>query len=239
MVANVCTTSSGRLFVMDRNSKQRYLVDTGSNMCVYPRRLLPGHRERTDYNLYAANGTIIPTYGWASRNLNLGLHRDFTWRFVIADVDLPIIGVDLPIIGVDLLSHYGLLVDCRNNRLLDGVTSLSTPGLIAPLSVPRVKVITGGTPPDRLMEEFLGLIKPAGSHHKIQHNTSHPHNTQPTCSLPLTPPGTRPLGRCQGRVRRHAAGRHCQTRRGPMVVRPPSHAKEGQQLEALWRLLSP
>jgi len=46
-------------------------------------------------------------------------------RFVIADVDLPII-------GVDLLSHYGLLVDCRNTRLLDGVTSLSTPGLIAP-----------------------------------------------------------------------------------------------------------
>ena len=66
--------------------------------------------------------------------MNLGLRRDFTWRFVIADVDLPII-------GLDLLSHYGLLVDCRNNRLLDGVASLSTPGLIAPLSVLSVKVI--------------------------------------------------------------------------------------------------
>jgi len=55
---------------------------------------------------------------------------------VIADVDLHII-------GVDLLSHYGLLVDCRNNRLLDEVTSLSTPGLIAPPSVPNVKIIAG------------------------------------------------------------------------------------------------
>ena len=129
MAANVCTTNSGRLFVMDRNFKQRYLVDTGSDLCILPRRLLPGRRERTDYTLYAANGTTIPTYGWASRSLNLGLRRDFTWRFVIADVDLPII-------GVDLLSYYGLLVDCRNNHLLDGVTSLSTPGLIAPLAVP-------------------------------------------------------------------------------------------------------
>jgi len=71
-VANVCTTSSGRLFISDRVSKRRYLVDTGSDLCVFPRKLLLGCRERTDYNLYAANGTTIPTYGWSSQNLNLG-----------------------------------------------------------------------------------------------------------------------------------------------------------------------
>jgi hypothetical protein len=27
-----------------------------------------------------------------------------------------------PLIGVDFLSHFGLLVDCKHNRLLDGVT---------------------------------------------------------------------------------------------------------------------
>ena len=166
--ANVCTTSSGRLFV----SKQRYLVDTGSDLCVFPRRLLPGRMERTDYILYAANRTTIPTYRWASRSLNLGLRRDFTWRFVIADVELPII-------RVDLLSHYGLLVDCWNNRLLDRVTSLSTPGLITPPSVPSVKVIAGGTPSDSLLEEFPGLTKPAGSHREIRHNTTHHTRTTP------------------------------------------------------------
>ena len=61
-MANGCTTSSGRLFIMDRNSKQRYLVDIGSDLCVFPRRLLQGHWERTDYTLYAANGTTIPIY---------------------------------------------------------------------------------------------------------------------------------------------------------------------------------
>jgi len=96
---------------------------------------------------------------------------------VIADVDLPII------IGVDLLSHYGLLVDCRNNRLLDGVTSLSAPSLIATPSVPSVKVIAGGTPPDSLLEEFPGLTKPAGSHREVQLNTTH--HTHTTTGPPV------------------------------------------------------
>ena len=61
--ANICTTGSGRLFITDRNSKQRYLMDMGSN-CVFPRKLLPWCRERKDYALYAANGTTIPTYNW-------------------------------------------------------------------------------------------------------------------------------------------------------------------------------
>jgi hypothetical protein len=40
--ANVCTTTSGHLFLTDRVRKQRYLVDTGSDLCVFPRKLLPG-----------------------------------------------------------------------------------------------------------------------------------------------------------------------------------------------------
>jgi hypothetical protein len=92
---------------------------------------------------------------------------------VIADVELPII-------GVNLLSHYGLLVECRKNRLLDGVTSLSTPGLIAPPAVPSVKVIAGGTPPDSLLEEFPGLTKAAGSHREVRHNSTH-HIRTTTC----------------------------------------------------------
>ena len=119
-----CTISPGRLFITDRLTKQQYLVDTGSDLCVFPRKLLPGRRERSEYNLFYANGTTIPTYGLTPRNLNLGLRRDFAWRFVIVDVQLPIN-------GMDLLTHDGLMVDSRNNRLLDGITSLATPGLTA------------------------------------------------------------------------------------------------------------
>jgi hypothetical protein len=34
----------------------------------------------------AANGTTIHTYGWLPLSLNFVLCRDFTWRFVMADV---------------------------------------------------------------------------------------------------------------------------------------------------------
>jgi cleavage and polyadenylation specificity factor subunit 1 len=164
--ANVCTTPSGRLFVTDRVRKQRYLVDTGSDLCVFPRKLLPARRERTDYNLHAANGTTIPTHGWISQSLNLGLRCEFTWRFVVADVQLPII-------GVDLLSYYGLLVDCRNNRLLDGVTSLSKPGNTATSSVPSVKTIATDTTIDSLLVEVPELTRPTGVHREVRHNTTH------------------------------------------------------------------
>ena len=77
------------------------------------------------------------------------------------------------IIGVDLLSHYGLLVDCRNNRLLDGVNSLTTPDLIASASVPSIKVIAVGTPPDSLFEQFPGMTSPTGIYRGVHHNTTH------------------------------------------------------------------
>jgi hypothetical protein len=170
--ANVCTTASGHLFVTDRVRKQRCLVDTGSDLCVFPRKLLPGRRERPDYTLYAANGTTIPTYGWISQILNLGLRREFTWRFVVADVQLPII-------GVDVLSYYGLLVDCRNNRLLDGVTSLSTPGTTAPSSDPSVKTIATDATKDSLLVEFRELTRPTGVHREVRHNTTHHIRTTP------------------------------------------------------------
>jgi hypothetical protein len=95
--ANVCTTTTttGSLFITDRVSKRRFLIDTGSDLCVFPRKLVPGRRERVNYDLFAANGSTIPTYGWIPVSLNLGLRRDFTWRFVEADVQTAIIGTDL------------------------------------------------------------------------------------------------------------------------------------------------
>jgi len=80
------------------------LVDTAFDLSVFPRKLAPGRKERTSYDLYAANVTPIPTFGGHTLRLNLGLRRDFTWRFVVSDAQIPII-------GVDLLGKFGLLVD--------------------------------------------------------------------------------------------------------------------------------
>jgi hypothetical protein len=103
--------------VTDRLSKMQFLVDTGSDLCVFPRSSMKTPCVKTKYDLVAANNSIIHTYGPALLHLNLGLRRDFTWNFTIADVSKPII-------DVDFLSHYNLLVDCRNQRLVDGITAV-------------------------------------------------------------------------------------------------------------------
>jgi hypothetical protein len=82
--AHSCTPTNVRLFITDKLSKHRFLIDTGSDLCVFPRKLVPQRRSTVD--LSAANGTTIPTYGWLPPSLNLGLLRDFTWHFIIADV---------------------------------------------------------------------------------------------------------------------------------------------------------
>jgi cleavage and polyadenylation specificity factor subunit 1 len=102
----------------------------------------------------------------------LGLRRDFTWRFVVADVIHPLF-------GVDLLSHFDLLVDCKHNRLLHEVTSLSVRARAVSLLIPSVKTISGGTPVDSLLAEFSDLTRPAGVQPEVGHNTVHHIRTTP------------------------------------------------------------
>jgi hypothetical protein len=37
--ANVCATATGRLFIIGKSNKQRFLIDPGSDLCVFPRKL--------------------------------------------------------------------------------------------------------------------------------------------------------------------------------------------------------
>jgi hypothetical protein len=150
----------------------------GSDLCVYPRKLIPQSRAHVNYDLCAANGTTIPTL-----SLNLELRRNLTWWFVAANVTQPLI-------GADFLSHYGLLVVCRNSRLLDGVTTLSTPAQAASWRTPSIKVITGGTPVDSFPSEFPDLTRPTGDQREVRHNTVHNIGTTPgvTCHPRRLPP---------------------------------------------------
>jgi hypothetical protein len=84
--AHVCSTATGRLFATDKSSELRFLIDTGSDLCVFPRKLIPQCRKRVNYDLCAVNGTTIPTYGWLPLRLNLGLCREFARCFVVANI---------------------------------------------------------------------------------------------------------------------------------------------------------
>jgi hypothetical protein len=129
-------------------------VDTGSDLSVYPHSLL-SKRPTTNYELYAANGSVIHTYGWHTISLNLGLRRDFTWRFLVADVTKPII-------GVDFLSHFNLLVDTRIQRLVYGITSLTTAASVSKQPSQSVKAMSSDANVYPLLAEYRELTRPSG-----------------------------------------------------------------------------
>jgi hypothetical protein len=97
-----------------------------------------------------------------------------------------------PLIDVDFLSHFGLLVDCRNNRLLDGVTSLSSPAQPSNSLMPSVKTISSGTPVDSLLAEFPDLTRPARIQREVRHNTVHHIRTIPGPLVTCRPQGLPP-----------------------------------------------
>lgn len=102
-------TKVSRLYITDRSSGNDFLIDTGADISVVP----PNHKEKRcppcNFNLLAANGTPIRTYGSKTIVLNLGLRRPIRWLFIIADVQSPII-------GSDLLKKHDLLIDMKKKN---------------------------------------------------------------------------------------------------------------------------
>ena len=100
-------------------------AEVRASKCDHRSKRRPDPERRTtnkyEYDLFAANGTRISTYGTIAVTLNLSLSRAFTWRFVIADYQSPVI-------GMDFVSHYGLLLDPRNTRLIDTRNQLTARG---------------------------------------------------------------------------------------------------------------
>lgn len=174
VAASHCGTHPGRIFVTDRHSKIMFLIDTGSDLCVFPRSAVRTPCTSTKYGLTAANGTAIGTYGPIQLNLELGLRRVFPWQFTIADISKPII-------GIDFLKFYNLIIDCRNHRLIDGTTSLSVPAAHqrVPDDVASVKTVAGESEFHELLREFPEVTRPAGTVREHKHNTMHYINTAP------------------------------------------------------------
>lgn len=172
MAAAGCPPKSNRLFVSDKQTNQKFLLDTGSDLCCFPRRLLPGKFTDTGYELSAANNSGIKTYGHLPLCLNLGLRRDFTWRFIIADVSTPII-------GADFMAHYQLLPDCHHKRLIDGLTGLTTSCQAINVHQTSVKALSEDVSDCKILADFPELTKPAGTPREVRHSTQHFIRTTP------------------------------------------------------------
>ncbi|GFU88559.1 hypothetical protein TNCV_4442361 [Trichonephila clavipes] len=101
---------TSRLFLLDRKSGQKFLIDSGCEICVIPPSPTMNKSPQSNFSLFAANNTEIPAYGMVRKELNLGLRRPFIWTFIIADVSSPII-------GADFLKHFNLLIDLNKKKV--------------------------------------------------------------------------------------------------------------------------
>lgn len=154
--ANTHGCQSFRLFIFDKSTNLQFLVDTGADISLFP--ASPSTISQNNFdkfaNLFAANGTQIPTYGQRQITLNLGLRRPFSWPFVIAKVTKPII-------GADFLHHFGLMVDLKRKRLVDTTTQIECAGVVSETEYERISTINSMEPMAPLLREFIDITKPS------------------------------------------------------------------------------
>ncbi len=105
------------MHVVDQLSNRRFLVDTGAVFSVFPH----SSPSRPD-GPALAGAAGQPTPCWGEKQFQLSFNgRSFTWTFLLA-------AVQFPILGVDFLRHFGLLVDPAGDQLVDRLTGQAVHG---------------------------------------------------------------------------------------------------------------
>lgn len=176
-MASAKRVNNRRLHVVDRLTKTKFLVDTGSDVSCYPKSFFKKNFKKTLSNLFAANGSPIETYGIKLINLDFGFRRKLQFPFVIADVCKPII-------GADFLEQFGLVVDIRKRCLVDPVTKCSAKGCATICEIQAVKTISKNLDYSKLLEKFKEITRiTTMSQKEVKHNTLH---FIPTTGQPVT-----------------------------------------------------
>ncbi|GFV40580.1 transposon Tf2-11 polyprotein [Trichonephila clavipes] len=157
---------TSRLFLLDRKSGQKFLIDSFSEICVIPPSPTMNKSPQSNFSLFAANNTKIPAYGMVRKELNLGLRRPFIWTFIIADVSSPII-------GADFLKHFNLLIDLKKKRLVDVETSLFTPCVFSNIVQPSILTVDANISFKNILSEYPDLSNPSLISKSASHGTVH------------------------------------------------------------------
>lgn len=157
---------SRRILLYDRTSNTRYLIDTGSDVSIIPATARDRKKGATPFDLHAANGTKIHVYDKRFVTTDLGLRRRFNWLFLVADVGVAII-------GADFLAAFGVLVDMKHRRLIDGLTKLSSTGGLTNTPIHSVTVVALDHPFRKLLSEFKEVTLPTTMKTAVQHEVTH------------------------------------------------------------------
>lgn len=161
-----CHNLIASLTIIDTNTNAKFLIDTGADISVLPPRPADKRNKYNKTKLYAANGSVISTYGERRAILSLGLRRVFEWNFVIADVATPII-------GSDFLRRFDLLVDVKRKLLIDRKTLLEVKGDISPRCILSVISQDGTNKFANILSEFKDLASFNSESTTTQTNVAH------------------------------------------------------------------
>ena len=166
LVAQVAGQNQSRLlYVWDRNSGHKLLVDTGAQVSVFPASAQERRNHKTD-PLVAANGSKIDTFGKRTISLDLGI-RKFRWSFVLADVSRPMLGADF------FCSNH-LLIEVYSSRIIDAKTYASVPVWHDAAPAPGLNTCTENNEFADIIKEFPSLTRPQFSTADTKHGL-HPH----------------------------------------------------------------
>ena len=178
--ASAAADSTCRLFITDKKTGTRYLIDTGADVSVLPASS-EDRKSESFITLAAANRSAIATYGIRHVVVDLGLRRHLNHPFFIADVGSAII-------GADFLAEFDLLVDLKRKRLVDGVTGCQSSALLSQVSrltnvaadkaieyVDRVHVSTDGIPDSvvNLLRKYPDILRPHFKTKDVKHSVRH------------------------------------------------------------------
>lgn len=156
--------ASHRLTIRDPATKIVFLIDSGSDVSIIPRS--SRDRKPEELELYAANNTVIHTYGRRKLTVNLGLRRALTWPFIVADTKSANI-------AADFLHNFNLLIDLRMGNFIDPLTNISISGVTITTNSGSICTINPNAKFYQLLKVFTALCSGMTHVNAIQHNTTH------------------------------------------------------------------
>ena len=81
-------------YIFDKKLHLKFLVDFGSDVSCIPLTKASKKLHPDSLELFAVHNTKIYTYETKLFNVDFGLRCNFSWKFLIAFVSIPIIGAD-------------------------------------------------------------------------------------------------------------------------------------------------
>lgn len=131
----------------------RYLLDSGADVSVLPRKAAGDNPISRTYRLFAANGSTITTYGVKLIAVDLGKRRKYEWIFIVADVTQAIL-------GADFLAHHNFMIDLWRRQLMDGETKMGSIGQLVRVPSSAVSTIDRIVQYADLLKEFAEVTRP-------------------------------------------------------------------------------